>query len=77
MVSDANGQEIESGQSEEISAHGKRWMCMTTSAVPQGATMHIAVTADQPGAQAGPRQRNLSNFKIKSQPRNQRAGLLF
>lgn len=49
-VSDANGQEIESGDAEETPSNGGRWVYTTTSAVPQGNTVRIAVTvSDQPG----------------------------
>jgi hypothetical protein len=49
-VSDANGQEIESGEAEETPPNGGRWVYTTTSTVPQGNTVRIAVMAtDQPG----------------------------
>lgn len=48
-VNDGNGQ-IENGEAEETPPNGGRWIYTTTSTVPQGSTVRIAVMAtDQPG----------------------------
>ena len=49
-VSDANGQSFESGDAVETPANSGRWVYATTTAVPAGTHVRIAVTAsDQPG----------------------------
>ncbi|MBI2757380.1 MAG: hypothetical protein HYX49_01735 [Chloroflexi bacterium] len=49
-VSNAGGQEIESGEAEETPAKSGRWVYTASTAVPAGTNVRIAVTvSDQPG----------------------------
>lgn len=49
-VSDANGQSFENGEALETPANSGSWVYATTTAVPAGTHVRIAVTAsDQPG----------------------------
>lgn len=49
-VSNANGENIESGEAEETPAKSGRWVYTASTAVPAGTNVRIAVTvSDQPG----------------------------
>ncbi len=51
-VSDASGEEIESGEAVETPPNGGRWVYTAVSSLVQGTTVRIAVIVnDQPGGE--------------------------